>query len=198
MCTFRMAGQEVNAPGHNLLINHVESPPVQSVNQNSPVGTPRRSHEAVSAPRDSANIRNLVDGLDPEIMAKIMTEITKKLKEVEPEKPGSEVKFFDRVAKRNPKVYEGKEDPMILEEWIRQMEKIFDVVEVPDNKRINIRTFYLFGTADIWWRTVRNTFQGPGATWASFTEALQAKFYPLHMQKQKQKEFLTLNKRIYQ
>jgi len=153
-----MAGQEVNRPGNNLLINHVESPPVQSINQNSPVGTPRRSQEAVSAPRDSANIRNLVEGLEPELMAKIMTEITKKLKEVEPEKTESETKFFDRVAKRNPKVYEGKEDPMILEEWIRQMEKIFDVVEVPDNKRIKIWTFYLSGTADIWWETVRNTF----------------------------------------
>ena len=117
MSTCRMAGQEVNTPGNNLLINHVESPLVQSVNQNSPVGIPRRSQEAVSAPRDSANIRNLVDGLNPELMAK-MTEITKKLNEVEPEKPGSEAKFFDRVAKRNPKVYEGKEDPMILEEWI--------------------------------------------------------------------------------
>jgi len=148
-----------------------------------PVGTPRRSQEAVSAPRDSTNIKNLLDGLDPKLMARIMTEITKRLKEVEPKKSGSETKFFDQVAKRNPKVYEGKEDPMILEEWIGQMEKIFDVVEVPDNKRINIGTFYLSGTADMWWGTVRTTFQGPGATWASFTEALRAKFYPMHMQK---------------
>jgi len=89
-------------------------------------------------------------------------------------------------------VYEGKGDPMILEEWIRQMKKIFDVVEVPDNKRINIGTFYLSRTADMWWGTVRTTFQGPGATWTSFTEALRAKFYPMHMQEQKQREYLTL------
>ena len=143
MCAYRMAGQEVNTPGSNLLTNNIESPLVQSVNQNSPIGTPRRSQEAVSAPRDSTNIKNLVDGLDPELMAKIMTEITKRLKQVEPEKSRSEAKFFDQVAKRNPNVYEGKEDPMILEEWIRQMKKIFDVVEVPDNKRINIGTFYV-------------------------------------------------------
>ena len=82
MCAYRMVGREVNTPENNLLTNNVESPPVQSVNQNSPVGTPRRSQEAVSVPRDSPNIRNLVDGLDPKLMAKIMTEITKKLKEV--------------------------------------------------------------------------------------------------------------------
>jgi len=129
MCAYRMAGQEVNTPGNNLLTNNVESPPVQSVNQNSPVGTPRRSQEAVSAPRDLANIKNLVDGLDQELMPKIMTESTKRLKEVEPEKLGSETKFFDQV-------YEGKEDPMILKEWIRQMEKNFDVVEVITNVSI--------------------------------------------------------------
>jgi len=91
-----------------------------------------KKSRAVSVPRDldnSTNIKNLVDWLNPELMAKIMIEITKRLKEVEPEKPGSETKFFDWVAKRNLKVYEGKEDPMILEEWIRQMKKIFDVVE---------------------------------------------------------------------
>jgi len=60
-----------------------------------------------------------------------------------------------------------------LEEWIRYMEKIFDVVEVPNNKRINIRAFYLFGTADMWWATIRTTFQGLEAIWASFTEGLR-------------------------
>ena len=161
-----MAGREVNTTGNNLLINNIESPPIQSVNQNSPAETPRRSQEAISAARDpdnSANIRSLVDGLSSDLMAKIVTKITKRLKEVEPENLGSETKFFDRVAKRNPKVYEGKEDPMILEEWIRQMEKIFDVVEVPDNKCINIGAFYLSGTVDMWWETIKTTFQNPEA-----------------------------------
>jgi len=57
---------------------------------------------------------------------------------------------------------------MIREEWIRQMEKIFDVAEVPNHKRINKGTFYLSGTADMWWGIVRTTFRGPEATWASF------------------------------
>jgi len=40
MCAYKMTGQEVNAPGDNLLANNVESLPVQSVNQNSPIETP--------------------------------------------------------------------------------------------------------------------------------------------------------------
>ena len=126
---YRMASQEGNTLGNNLLANNIESPPVQSVNQYSPAETPRRSQEAVNAPRDpdnSANVKNLVDGLSSDLIEKIVTKITKRLKEVKPKKSESGTKFFDRVDKRNSKVYKGKEDPMILEEWIRQMEKIFD------------------------------------------------------------------------
>ena len=86
---------------------------------------------------------------------------------------------------------------MILEEWIRQMEKIFDVVKVSDNKRINIRTFYLSGRADMWWETVRTTFQTPEATLASFTEVLRAKLYPMHMQKIETKGVPNLEIRKY-
>jgi len=53
-----------------------------------------------------------------------------------------ENKFFDQVVKQNPKTYDGKEDVVLLEEWIRQMEKIFDVAEVPNNKCVTIGAFY--------------------------------------------------------
>ena len=65
-------------------------------------------------------------------------------------------------------------------------------MEVPDNRRVNIGAFYLRGQADIWWGTVKPTFQNSKATWGKFSEALHAKFYPMHLQKQKQREFLTL------
>jgi len=133
-----------------------------------------------------------LDDLDPDLMAKIVIEVTKKLKGSSSRKDEQENKFFDRVAKRNPKTYDGKEDPVLLEEWVRHMEKIFNVMEVPDNRHVNIGAFYLIGQADIWWGMVKPTFQNSEATWSKFSEALRAKFYPMHLQKQKQKEFLTL------
>jgi len=36
-----------------------------------------------------------------------------------------------------------------LEEWIRGMEKIFPIVEVPDEKNVNIGTLYLILETDI-------------------------------------------------
>jgi len=114
-------------------------------------------------------------------MARIVTEVTKKLKGSSFEKVEKENKFFDRVAKRNPKTYDGKEDPVVLEEWIRQQEKIFDAVKIPDNKPVIIGVFYLSGQANIWWGTVKTTFQSPEATWSKFNKAPRAKFYPVHL-----------------
>jgi len=36
------------------------------------------------------------------------------------------------------------------------MEKIFAVVEVAEEKKVKIGTFYLAGEADIWWRTMKD------------------------------------------
>jgi len=69
---------------------------------------------------------------------------------VPPVNPHKEDKLADRVATRNSKNYGGSYDPVELEEWIRGMEKIFVVIEVLEEKRVNIRTFYLIREADIW------------------------------------------------
>jgi len=62
-------------------------------------------------------------------MAKIIAEVTKKLKGSWSDKDEKENEFFDWVTKWNPKTYDGKEDVVLLKEWITQMKNIFDVVE---------------------------------------------------------------------
>ena len=46
------------------------------------------------------------------------------------------------------------------------MEKIFTVVEVSKEKKVNIGTYYLTGEADIWWNTVKDKVIGPKFTWS--------------------------------
>jgi len=48
-----------------------------------------------------------MDGLNMKLMAKVMTEIIKKIKNVEPKKSEKENKLFNCVAKQNPKTYDG-------------------------------------------------------------------------------------------
>jgi len=52
----------------------------------------------------------------------------------------------------------------VLEEWIRGMENIFAVIEVPEEKKVNIMTFYLTEKANIWWSTVKDRLVGPELT----------------------------------
>jgi len=83
------------------------------------------------------------------MMANIVVEVKRKFKGSRSGIDEKENKFFDRVSKQNPKTYDDKEDLMLLEEWIQQMENIFDMVEVLDNKCVTIKAFYLTGRADI-------------------------------------------------
>ena len=41
------------------------------------------------------------------------------------------------------KVYDEKYAQVELEAWIRGIEKIFTIVEVPEDKKVKLRTFYL-------------------------------------------------------
>ena len=108
------------------------------------------------------------------------------------ETPLKDDKLVDRVAQCNPKVYDGNYDPVVLEEWVRGMEKIFTVVEVPEEKKVNIGTYYLTGEADIWWNTVRDKLVGPEFTWSKFLRELRVKFDPVVVQRLKEKEFMEL------
>ena len=81
---------------------------------------------------------------------------------------------------------------MELEEWIKNMEKTSTLIEVPEEKRVNIGTFYLTRKADFWWNTVRDRLVGPKLTWSKLLEKLRAKFYPIMVQCPKEKEFSEL------
>jgi len=84
-----------------------------------------------------------------------------------------------RVARCKPMTYDGSFDPVVLEEWIRDMRKIFAVIEVPEEKKVDIETLYLMREVDIWWSTVKDRLVGPELTWSKFMEELRAKFYPI-------------------
>ena len=79
----------------------------------------------------------------------------KQISQVPIEMPPKVDKLVDKVARHNPKVYDGSYDLVLLEEWMRRMEKIFTMVEVLEKKKVNIGTYYLSGEADIWWNTVK-------------------------------------------
>ena len=77
------------------------------------------------------------------------------------ENPPNFDKLADRVAQHDPKIYVRKLGPVELKDWIREIGKIFDVVQVLDEKKMKIRTFYLVGEVNIWRSTIKDKLQGP-------------------------------------
>jgi len=129
---------------------------------------------------------------DPSYWLALVAELMKRIPQVPTETSSKEDKLADRVVWCNLKVYDGSYNPVVLEEWVRGMEKIFIVFEVPEEKKVNIGTYYLTGEADIWWNTVKDKLVGLEFTWNKFLSELKAKFYPTMVQRQKQKEFMEL------
>ena len=59
----------------------------------------------------------------------------KQIPPIPPEGSSKPDDVADRVAKCNPKMYDGKYDPVELEEWIRGMEKILRWLKCLEVKR---------------------------------------------------------------
>ena len=71
---------------------------------------------------------------------------------------------------------------MELKKWLRGMEKVFTIIDVPKEKKVNIETFYLSGEVGISWRMVKDTLITPKFIWSKFFEELRAKFYLIIIQ----------------
>ncbi|KAK9689820.1 hypothetical protein RND81_09G083600 [Saponaria officinalis] len=104
--------------------------------------------------------------------------------------------IFDRFARHRPPTYDGLCDPVVLEAWIREMEKLFMATLCPEYQKVGIATYYLQREADNWWSISRAMIQAqPGFGWALFCEALKKRFYPDELRWQKEREFLQLEQR---
>ena len=103
-----------------------------------------------------------------------------------------EDKITDMIARCNPKTYGGSYNLVKLEKQIRGIEKIFAIIEVPQEKKVNIWTFNLSRDIDIWWGTVKDRLVGPEFTRSKFPGEPGAKFNLVIIQLQKEKEFTKL------
>ncbi|XP_043717588.1 uncharacterized protein LOC122665497 [Telopea speciosissima] len=75
-------------------------------------------------------------------------------------------------------------DTLLPAHWIRDLERIFYVLQCIDTEKIRCAVFQFRGEADAWWRSSKENFWAtyPNATWAQFTELFEELFYfaPAH------------------
>ncbi|XP_019167836.1 PREDICTED: uncharacterized protein LOC109163543 [Ipomoea nil] len=86
------------------------------------------------------------------------------------------------VSGHRPPVFAGEEDPVILEEWIRTLDKIFAVVGCPEDRRVKLASFYFSHDADLWWVHEGPACQEePDFDWTALMDRMRESFYPSHV-----------------
>ncbi|XP_056694803.1 uncharacterized protein [Spinacia oleracea] len=126
-------------------------------------------------------------------LAVVFRLLAEKLAQERTERPDSAGDMFERLAKFKPPYFEGQADPTFIENWIREFEKLFWVVNCPENMKVGQAVLYLKDEADLWWKENGTRLSVvEGFNWDSFVVAMREKFYPPFITKRKAQEFINL------
>ncbi|XP_062093596.1 uncharacterized protein LOC133799614 [Humulus lupulus] len=99
---------------------------------------------------------------------------------------------YERFRKQSLPNFEGKPDPMVVEEWLKSIEAIFDHMELDDRQRVFCAAHLLKMDAKIWWDVVKKTRDLNTMTWANFIQVFNKKYYSATILETKVDEFVTL------
>ena len=82
----------------------------------------------------------------------------------------------ERFLKRNPLVFKGTVNPVVAEEWISMIEKIFEFVQIEDEDKVKCAIYMLRKDERIWWDAVKKTQDVTVMTWAEFLIEFNSKY----------------------
>ncbi|KAA0043589.1 uncharacterized protein E5676_scaffold2208G00290 [Cucumis melo var. makuwa] len=90
-------------------------------------------------------------------------------------------------------VFEGSTDPADAENWLNMLEKCFDVMNCPEERKVRLATFLLQKEAEGWWKSILARHSDARALdWQTFRGIFEDKYYPSTYCEAKRDEFLGL------
>lgn len=108
--------------------------------------------------------------------------------------PSNGQSVFDLFNCHHLPTFDGTYDPVVLEGWIREMEKLFAATGCPATYMVPIDTYYLKLEANKWWNIVCASYMAtPVFGWDQFQVKLKERFYHDELCWQKHEEFLALS-----
>ena len=83
---------------------------------------------------------------------------------------------------------------MAAEIWIREMEKMFDALQYPENVKVRLAIPMLKGNAEFWWTAIKAAYgnNDDQLIWEEFKEIFYDQYFPGTMRLVKENEFLAL------
>ncbi|XP_014503127.1 uncharacterized protein LOC106763451 [Vigna radiata var. radiata] len=96
--------------------------------------------------------------------------------------------------RHNPAKFNGNATPDEADDWICNLEKIFEAIECTEGQKLVFATYMLVGEAEYWWRGVRRGMdtRGEVATWEDFKARFLEHYFPASAKQQRESQFLAL------
>ncbi|XP_038973170.1 uncharacterized protein LOC120105107 [Phoenix dactylifera] len=105
--------------------------------------------------------------------------------------------YYERFRRLNPPMFDGGFNPMIAETWIREMEKMYELLQFSEEVKVKLATSMLRGSADYWWTAMKTAYEVDGMTWKDFKRIFYTKYFSNSVRQIKQNEFLSLSQSEY-
>ena len=149
---------------------------------------PHRERERSATP-----VINEINDVD-EVANKIYARLAQAALHGEGQKEGCS---FMEFRKKNPPTFAGETDPMVTENWLLKMEKLFKVLHCRDSQKVEYATFALEGPTERWWAGTEVLLkeelgENTRITWDKFKGIFNETYFPKVVNDRKAREFSDL------
>lgn len=105
-----------------------------------------------------------------------------------------EVRMLETFLRNHPPAFKGRYDPDGAQEWLKEVERIFRVMQCSEVQKVRFGTHMLAEEADDWWVSLLPMLEQDGAvvTWAVFRREFLNRYFPEDVRGKKEIEFLEL------
>jgi len=96
--------------------------------------------------------------------------------------------------KHYPAKFDGKTSPDIVDQWLKDLERIYDAKMCPVENRLAFSVYMLTGDAEHWWSSTRSMLEERDelVTWETLMERFLSEYFPDSIRYAKEVEFLQL------
>ena len=94
--------------------------------------------------------------------------------------------------KHHPVKFDGKTSPDVADQWLKDMERVFDAKTCPMENRLAFTVYMLTGEVKHWWINTKSIMEERGelVTWEAFRGKFLSENFPDSVRYAKEVEFL--------
>ena len=105
-------------------------------------------------------------------------------------------RMLETFLRNHPPTFKGRYDPDGAQLWLKEVERIFRVMQCDDVQKVRFGTHMLAEEADDWWVSLLPILEQDGAmvTWAIFSREFLNRYFPEDVRGKKEIEFLEIGR----